>query len=68
MADVLGGGIGGGSVGFRVEVILDAEPITGRVIDDGGTVRPFQGWMDLVQAIEHLAAPPAGTSGREAAT
>lgn len=58
--DVLGGGSGGGSVGFRVEVVLDAEPITGRVIDDAGTALPFHGWMHLVQVIETLAGPQDG--------
>jgi hypothetical protein len=51
-------------------VRFDADPIQGRLYDDGaegGTDRPFSGWLGLMAAIEAArgsdAAPPAGRKG-----
>jgi hypothetical protein len=42
---------------LAVEVRFDAEPIEGRVSEDGGLNRPFSGWLGLMAAIE--AARPS---------
>jgi hypothetical protein len=46
------------SVRFRVEVRLDAETITGQITEETGTIRAFQGWIELIQAIEQAATHP----------
>jgi hypothetical protein len=66
MAQALGGGAGGASVGFRVEVVLDSEPISGRVVDDGGKVWSFHGWLDLIQVIEAQTSRPPAPSAEPA--
>jgi len=46
---------------LAVEVLFDAEPIRGRVYEDGGRFdRPFSGWLGLMAAIEaaRRADPP----------
>ena len=47
---------------LALEVRFDADPISGRVYDDGRVDRPFSGWLGLMAAIDaarnaHLATP-----------
>ena len=54
---------------LALEVQFDAQPIEGRVYEDGGRLdRPFSGWLGLMAAIEaarraHLPAPPSEQKG-----
>jgi hypothetical protein len=48
---------------LALEVRFDADPIEGRLYDDGRVDRPFSGWLGLMAAIEaarsaHLATAP----------
>ncbi len=56
---------GGRAVWLAIEVRFDAEPIEGRLYDEGGdrTGRPFSGWMGLMAAIE-AAGQAAGSPPR----
>jgi hypothetical protein len=47
---------------LALEVRFDADPIEGRVYEDGLVDRPFSGWLGLMAAIDaarraHLPAP-----------
>lgn len=48
---------------LAIEVRFDAEPIEGRLYEEGGdrTGRPFSGWMGLMAAIEAAGAASAPT-------
>jgi hypothetical protein len=53
---------------LALEVRFDAEPIEGRLYDDGdgstGLGRPFSGWLGLMAAIEAARGDDSAT-GRE---
>jgi hypothetical protein len=40
---------------FTLELDCDADPITGRLLNEGGESRAFAGWLDLAAALEHLS-------------
>jgi hypothetical protein len=40
---------------FTLELDCDADPIAGRLLDEGGESRPFAGWLDLAAALEHFS-------------
>lgn len=46
---------------MRIELDLepDADPIAGRLVGPGGTVRDFQGWTALARALEAALAERA---------
>jgi hypothetical protein len=53
----------GRAVWLAIEIRFDAEPIEGRLYEEGGdgAGRPFSGWMGLMAAIEAVgqaASPP----------
>jgi hypothetical protein len=53
---------------LALEVRFDAEPIEGRVYEDGRVDRPFSGWLGLMAAIDaarHAHAPPPSEDNGE---
>jgi hypothetical protein len=40
---------------FTLELDCDADPIAGRLLDEGGDSRSFAGWLDLAAALEHFS-------------
>jgi hypothetical protein len=51
---------------FTLELDYDADPIAGRLLDEGGESRSFAGWLDLAAALEHFSnSAEPGTNHRE---
>ena len=51
---------------FTLELDYDADPIAGRLFDEGGESRSFAGWLDLAAALEHFSnSEEPGTGRRE---
>lgn len=49
----------------RIEVELDVvDPIKGTVREPGRTERPFQGWLQLLSALEAVCARVRGRDSR----
>jgi hypothetical protein len=47
--------VGGALKRFTLELDCDADPIAGRLLDEGGESRSFAGWLDLATALEHFS-------------
>jgi hypothetical protein len=48
-------GVRGALKRFTLELDCDADPIAGRLLDEGGESRSFAGWLDLAAALEHFS-------------
>jgi hypothetical protein len=46
---------------LTLELDCDSDPIGGRMLEEGGTSRPFVGWLGLASALGSvLVEPPPG--------
>jgi hypothetical protein len=50
---------------FTLELDCDADPIAGRLLEEGGESRSFAGWLDLAAALEHFSNSEVRESNRE---
>jgi len=51
----------GRTLSVRLDVQLDAQPITGRLRTDGGADEQFIGWLGFIDTLRRLSGPPDGT-------
>jgi hypothetical protein len=49
---------------FTLELDCNADPIAGRLLDEGGESRSFAGWLDLAAALEHFSNCEAPETNR----
>jgi hypothetical protein len=47
----------GRTLSVRLDVQLDAQPITGRLRTDGGEDEPFVGWLGFIDTLRRLSGP-----------
>jgi hypothetical protein len=48
----------GRTLSVRLDVQLDAQPITGRLRTDGGEDEQFVGWLGFIDTLRRLSGPP----------
>jgi len=51
----------GRTLSVRLDVQLDAQPITGRLRTDGGEDEPFVGWLGFIDTLRRLSGYPDGS-------
>jgi hypothetical protein len=52
---------------LTLDIELDSEPITGSLIDAGGSTRQFSGWIELVSLLQVAGTTPAPRAPKPAA-
>lgn len=50
------------TVHVSLELQIGAEPIQGELTVAGGLIRPFAGWLELIEALDSLATNPQEAS------
>jgi hypothetical protein len=45
---------------LTLELDCESEPIGGRMLEEGGTSRPFVGWLGLASALGSVLVEPPG--------
>lgn len=51
-------GMGETTITIILELRVEGETLVGRVLDEDGGERPFDGWLGLVAAIDALVSAP----------
>ena len=44
---------------LALELVEDADPITGRIVSSDGEDHPFRGWLELAVALDEVRGAPA---------